>query len=89
MATTYAGCTHGEYLDSCMEALAVYGVGGRHRILAHVDNGGTGKSAMGPLATSIFGSGARSTPASALQTPEEVRKQGAAPVGCIMIQVGE
>ena len=48
MATTYAGCTHGEYLDSCMEALAVYGVGGRHRILAHVDNGGTGKSAMGP-----------------------------------------
>ena len=89
MATTYAGCAHGEYLDSCMEALAVYGVGGHHRILVHVDNGGAGKSARNALRTSVFGSGVRSLPASALQTPEEFRKQGAALAGCIMIQVGE
>ena len=89
MATTYAGCTHGEYLDSCMEALAVYGVGGHHKILVHVDNGGTGKSARNALRESVFGSGVRSLPASALQTPEEFRKQGAALVGCIMIQVDE
>ena len=89
MATTYAGCTSGEYLDSCMEALAVYGVSGHHRILLHVDNGGAGKSARGALRTSVFGSGARSLPASAIQTPEGFRKQGVALVGRIMIQVGK
>ena len=89
MATTYAGCAHIEYIDSRMEALSVYGVGGRHRILVHVDNGGAGTGARNALRESVFGSGVRSLPASALQTPDEFRKKGAALVGCITIQVGE
>ena len=65
MATTYAGCPGGGIIDSCMEALSAYGVGGHHKTIVQIDGGGTGKSAMGALRANVFGSGARTLPASA------------------------
>ena len=85
MATTYAGSSAGEFMDSRMEVMAVFGVGGHRGMIVYFDKGGTGKSARNAMRKATRGAGVGTFPRSALHVPEGFRRKAAKVAGCMML----
>ena len=87
MATCSAGLPDAESPDAALEALAILQVGGRRRIIVNIDSGNTAKSSRNELRTTCRGTAVSMAPASAIQFPDDFRKQESKFVGSRILRI--